>query len=137
MRFLQKHFVGFAVATLFTLALPVLRADEWDKRTVVTINQPIQVPHVVLIPGTYVFRLLDSPSNRDIVQIFDKNEQRLIHDSGAAQLSSDPDGKIGFHVLGNAGRQSSRGARVVLSGRQLRSGVCLSENSVDPGGGNQ
>jgi len=78
MRFLQKHFVGFAVATLFTLALPVLRADEWDKRTVVTINQPIQVPHVVLIPGTYVFRLLDSPSNRDIVQIFDKNEQRLI-----------------------------------------------------------
>lgn len=78
MRFFEKHFVGFAVATLFTLALPVLRADEWNKRTVVTIDQAIQLPHVVLVPGTYVFRLLDSPSNRDIVQIFDKNEQHLI-----------------------------------------------------------
>jgi MYXO-CTERM domain-containing protein len=78
MTFLQKHFCGFAVASLFVLALPTLRADEWDKRTVLTINQAIQVPNTVLQPGTYVFRLLDNPGNRDIVQIFDKNEQHLI-----------------------------------------------------------
>jgi hypothetical protein len=78
MTFLHKHFCGIAVASLFALALPTLRADEWDKRTVLTINQAIQVPSTVLQPGTYVFRLLDSPSNRDIVQIYDQTEQHLI-----------------------------------------------------------
>ena len=78
MRFLHKHFTVFAVALLVSLALPTLRADEWTKRTVVTVNDTIQVPNKVLEAGTYVFRLLDSPSNRNIVQIFDKNEKHLI-----------------------------------------------------------
>jgi hypothetical protein len=78
MRFLQKHFSVFAAALLLALALPTLRADELTKRTVVTVNDTIQLPNVVLQPGTYVFKLLDSPSNRDIVQIFDKDETHLI-----------------------------------------------------------
>jgi len=57
---------------------PAARADEWNKRTVMTINQPIQVPNRVLPPGKYVVRLLDSPSDRHIVQIYDENEQHLI-----------------------------------------------------------
>jgi hypothetical protein len=57
--------------------VPSARADEWNKRTILTINEPIQVPNKVLPPGTYVMKLLDSPSNRHIVQIFDKNEQHL------------------------------------------------------------
>lgn len=78
MRFLQKRSSVFAVALLVPLALPTLRADEWTKRTVVTVNETIQVPNQVLPSGTYVFRLLDSPSDRNIVQIFDKNERHLI-----------------------------------------------------------
>jgi len=54
------------------------RADEWDKRTVVTIDQPIQVTKTVLQPGTYVFRLLDSPANRNIVQIYNADQTHLI-----------------------------------------------------------
>jgi hypothetical protein len=57
---------------------PSLRADEWNKRTVLTVNEPIQVPNKVLEPGKYVMRLMDSPSNRHIVQIFDQNDQHLI-----------------------------------------------------------
>ncbi len=78
MRFLHKQYSALAVAILFILALPAMRADEWRKRTVITINEPVQFPTVVLPAGTYVMMLLDSPSNRDIVQIFDKNEQHLI-----------------------------------------------------------
>ncbi len=78
MRFLQKHFSLFAAALLLALALPSLRADELTKRTVVTVNDTVQLPNVVLQPGTYVFKLLNSPSNRDIVQIFDKDEKHLI-----------------------------------------------------------
>src|ERR1051326_564645 len=56
---------------------PTARADEWNKKTILTVNESIQVPNKVLPPGTYVMKLLDSPSNRHIVQIFDKDEQHL------------------------------------------------------------
>lgn len=70
-----------AIASVGLLAgaalAPSARADEWNKKTILTINESIQVPNKVLPPGTYVMKLLDSPSNRHIVQIFDKNEQHL------------------------------------------------------------
>jgi len=43
-----------------------------------TVNETIQVPNKVLPPGTYVVKLLDSPSNRHIVQIFNADENELI-----------------------------------------------------------
>lgn len=78
----MSHFKLFALAScvgLFSAAFaPTLKADEWNKRTILTVNQPIQVPNATLQPGKYVMKLLDSPSNRHIVQIFDANEQHLI-----------------------------------------------------------
>jgi len=52
-------------------------SDASNKKTIVTTNVPIEVPGKVLPPGTYVFKLLDSASNRNIVQIFDKDEKQL------------------------------------------------------------
>ena len=66
--------VGLTAAAFAPAAL----ADEWNKRTVMTINQPIQVPNRVLPPGKYVVKLLDSPSDRHIVQIFNADETHLI-----------------------------------------------------------
>ena len=66
------------VALLGTLLIPKAAASEWDKKTVVTFNQPVEVPGKALPAGTYVFKLLDSPSNRNIVQIWDKDEKHLI-----------------------------------------------------------
>ncbi len=54
------------------------RADEWNKKTVMTVNEPIQVPNKVLPPGTYVIKLLDSQSDRHIVQIFNQDENHLL-----------------------------------------------------------
>jgi hypothetical protein len=53
------------------------RADEWNKKTVMTVNEPIQVPNKVLPAGTYVIKLLSSPSDRHIVQIFNADETQL------------------------------------------------------------
>jgi hypothetical protein len=50
------------------------RADEWNKLTVLTVNQPIQVTDKLLDPGQYVFKLLDSSSDRPIVQIFNADQ---------------------------------------------------------------
>jgi hypothetical protein len=57
--------------------VPTARADEWDKKTTITTNEPIEVNHKVLVPGVYVFKLLDSQSDRHIVQIFNENETKL------------------------------------------------------------
>src|SRR4029077_5272070 len=72
-----------AVAAICGVTLAVgmamrARADEWDKRTILTINQPIQVTDKLLEPGQYVFKLLDSASNRHIAQILNRDQNHLI-----------------------------------------------------------
>lgn len=57
--------------------VPKVHADAWDKMTIVTVNEPIIAGDKVLDPGTYVWKLVDSPSNRHIVQIFDKDQRHL------------------------------------------------------------
>jgi hypothetical protein len=55
------------------LALVGAYADQWDKKTIVTIDAPMQMPTITLQPGTYTFKLLESQSNRHIVGIWDKD----------------------------------------------------------------
>jgi len=57
---------------------PTTRADEWDKLTTLTFNEPVEIPGQVLPAGAYVFRLLDSPSDRNIVQIFTEDQKHLL-----------------------------------------------------------
>jgi len=66
------------VALLSASLAPSLHADQWNKKTVLTIKETIQLPHTVLQPGTYVFKLADSPSDRHIVQIFTADETHII-----------------------------------------------------------
>ncbi len=47
--------------------------------TLLTVDQPIQVSNTYLEPGTYMFKLADSQSDRHIVQIFTKDRKRLIN----------------------------------------------------------
>ena len=62
------------------LSLPFVQkthADEWDKKTNVTFNEPVEVPGVVLPAGSYVFKLADSESDRHIVQVFSKDQRHV------------------------------------------------------------
>ena len=61
-----------------TAMAPLLKADMWNKRTVVTFHQPVEIPRHVLIPGTYVMKLVDLDSHRDIVQFLNKKENHVI-----------------------------------------------------------
>ena len=74
------------VVTIFCLSLvaltflPSAKADEWNKKTIVTFSEPVEVPGVgaqILPAGTYVFKLLDSLSDRHIVQIFNQAEDHV------------------------------------------------------------
>ena len=72
------------VVTIFCLSLaaltfsPSVKADGWNKKTVVTFSQPVEIPGGIVLPaGTYVIKLLDSASNRHIVQIFNQDENHI------------------------------------------------------------
>jgi pyruvate/2-oxoglutarate dehydrogenase complex dihydrolipoamide acyltransferase (E2) component len=80
-RKLRTFYVGALAVTglglLGTSFVPKAHADAWDKMTIVTVNEPIIAGDKVLDPGTYVWKLLDSPANRHIVQIYDKDQRHL------------------------------------------------------------
>jgi hypothetical protein len=75
----------FIAISVFLLALcglfvPSASAGELDRKTTVTFSGPVEVPGdgaQVLPAGTYVFKVLESMSNRHIVQIFNPAEDHL------------------------------------------------------------
>jgi hypothetical protein len=66
------------VLTVVLAAGFVANASESDKKTIFTFSQPVELPGVVLPAGTYVFKVLDSLTDRNIVQVFNKDETKLI-----------------------------------------------------------
>src|SRR5712692_6473559 len=57
--------------------VPRATADESDQRTIFTFSGPVEIPGQVLPAGTYVFKLADSSSDRNIVQVYNKDETYL------------------------------------------------------------
>ena len=78
----MKHnftpFAALALSLMGGMFAPAVKADEWNKKTDITINQPIKVQDTVLPAGSYVIKLLDSSQDRYIVQIFNAEENHLI-----------------------------------------------------------
>lgn len=62
---------------LLGIMTPRAKADDWNQETVFTFNAPVEVPGRVLGPGTYVFKLADSQADRNIVEVFNKDENHL------------------------------------------------------------
>jgi hypothetical protein len=83
MSHLKTATIGICLTLLGAAILPNASADTWDRKTVVTFNEPVEIPGVhlagwgVLPPGTHVFKILDSQSSRHIVQIFNKEETQV------------------------------------------------------------
>jgi hypothetical protein len=74
----KKTALAACVGVLGFAVVPATRADVWNKKTILTINESIQLPNKVLEPGKYVMKLMDSPSNRHIVQVFNEDESQLL-----------------------------------------------------------
>jgi len=60
------------------LALRASTAPESNKRTILTVSQTVQIGDTVLQPGQYLIKLLDSETERHVVQIFNKDESHII-----------------------------------------------------------
>jgi len=57
---------------------PAASAGQWDLWTKVTFHQPVEIPHIVLGPGTYVMKLLDpGKGDGNVVQISNEKETKV------------------------------------------------------------
>jgi LPXTG-motif cell wall-anchored protein len=71
----------FCLVALCAFVAPTATADDWNRKTVITFSGPVEVPGVGqhnLPAGTYVFKILDSQSDRHIVQIFNQDESQVL-----------------------------------------------------------
>jgi hypothetical protein len=65
-----------AAASIFTSRA---QADSYDKMTLLTLDQPTQFQDTYLEPGTYMIKLVNSQSDRHIVQIFNRDRSHLFN----------------------------------------------------------
>jgi hypothetical protein len=70
--------IGLTIAVLGFVTVAAARADETDKKTVLTFNQPVEIPGRILPAGTYTFTLFDALGDRHVVQIFNADGTKLI-----------------------------------------------------------
>jgi hypothetical protein len=79
MKILKLSTTVCCAAMIGAVLTPSAMADDWNNKTVMTFSGPVEIPGVhltgygVLPAGTYVFKLLDSQSDRHIVQIFSQD----------------------------------------------------------------
>jgi len=79
MTFLKSAPTVLGLALLGLAFSPSATADESNKKTVITFSGPVEIPGVhlhgygVLPAGTYVFKILDSQSDRHVVQILSQD----------------------------------------------------------------
>ena len=80
MKLLKGFGTVLCLIVLCVIVAPKAKADQWNEKTIVTFSGPVEVPGVgqhILPAGTYVFKLLDSNSDRTIVQIFNVREDHV------------------------------------------------------------
>src|SRR5579864_6678030 len=83
MTILRAAAIVFGIGLLGATLSPSARADEFNRKTVITFSGPVEIPGVhmvgwgVLPAGTYVFKVMDSQSDRHIVQIFSQDEKTV------------------------------------------------------------
>jgi hypothetical protein len=75
---LRRSLLAILAVCAAAVLLPrTAAADDWDKRTILTFSQVVELPGKVLPAGTYVFQLADSAASRHVMQVFDQNGRIL------------------------------------------------------------
>jgi hypothetical protein len=70
-------FITLGMLLAFVISLPSARAGEYDQTTKLTFSQSVQIPGRVLPAGTYWFELANTPSSRNIVNIYNSDRSTI------------------------------------------------------------
>ncbi len=75
---ISKRYIAVGMIIAFTLFFELAaHADESNQATTITFSQPIQIPGQILPAGTYLFKVLNSNSDQNVVQIFNSDQTHL------------------------------------------------------------
>ena len=70
--------LALCTALLCAVFVPGARADQFDKKAIVTFSMAVGIPGHVLPAGTYVFKLVDGTAVEHVVQIWNEEETELL-----------------------------------------------------------
>ena len=77
MRQLTTRLMGACAALLLGASLAAAQGLDTNRTTIMTFSAPVALPGVTLPAGSYMFKLADSQTNRNIVQVFDKDRTKI------------------------------------------------------------
>jgi hypothetical protein len=70
--------IGLTLSLLVLASPTSARADDLNKKSILTFSQPFEIPGQVLPAGTYVFEIADTLGDRHIVRIFNSDRSEVI-----------------------------------------------------------
>jgi len=95
-----KRFVSTSVLVVLVYAMASgADAFTYDKRTYFTFNQSVALPGVTLPAGTYMFRLANPDTSRNVIQVSDKQGTQsyaMLHTMPAYRTDPPKDSEIRF-----------------------------------------
>ena len=75
---INKVYIVVGMIIAFALFFEIAaHADVLDQATKISFSEPIQIPGQILPAGTYLFRLVDSNSDENLVQVFNADQTVL------------------------------------------------------------
>jgi len=78
MRSFKTTMAAACVTLAMTAGMATAQSTPPDRRTFVTFSGPVSVPGMTLPAGTYTFRIMDSNTDRHVVQIFNQEGTQLM-----------------------------------------------------------
>lgn len=78
MKIIRLCVLVFLFVVMIVILFPSASADQFDKETRFTCNEPVRVAGTVLQPGTYWFRLENLAVPRSVVVIRDENRTHVV-----------------------------------------------------------
>jgi hypothetical protein len=69
--------VAFVLTVAWLVTTPPAYSDDWNKLTRFTVNQPFEIPGMVLPAGTYVMKIVDLVGERHVVRILSEDESTI------------------------------------------------------------
>lgn len=72
-----KLMTAAAVVAVMTLGSAAAQQTNTQERTFLTFSSAFELPGLALEPGTYVFKLADTPS-RNVVQVWNRDEDKML-----------------------------------------------------------
>jgi len=78
MRRFKTTMAAACVTLAMTAGMAAAQTSPADRKTFVTFSGPVSVPGMTLPAGTYTFRIMDSNTDRHVVQVFNQDGSKLM-----------------------------------------------------------